>query len=120
MPIIEKYFFWFMYSVAGELLLFSTFVLILIRWGTKLHNHVRSEHPEFYEANLASPLYAGDTVVFKKQLRSLKNTYFGQMPDEMSTYYQRRLRQLATVTLLLLLSGVITFLVAVIVFLVDA
>ena len=104
-----------MYAVAAEGLVFSSIILILLRWVAKLHNHVRSEHFEYYEENLASSLYAGDQTVFNKQLRSLKNIYFGEMPDELSRYYQKRLRRLAIMALAALGSGVITFLVALVV-----
>jgi len=112
---IEKYFFWFMYAFAGEALVSGLIILFVLQWVTKLHNYVRSHYPDYYEKNLSSPLYAGNQTVFDQQLRALKNTYFGQMPDELSRYYQRRLRRLAIISLVALASAFVTFLVSVIV-----
>ena len=111
----EKYFFWFMYAFAAEAVVFGVIILFVLQWVTKLHNSVRSHYPDYYERNLSSPLYAGNKKVFDQQRRAVKNTYFGQMPDELSRYYQRRLRRLAFISFVFLGSAVVTFLVSLIV-----
>ena len=106
-----------MYAFAAQAVVCGVITLILLQWAKKLYSHLRSEHPEYYDMNIDAPFHAGDKAVFDKQLRSIKNTYFGQMPDELSRNYQRRLRRIAIMALMVLASGFVTFLVSVIVIL---
>ena len=108
-------FFWFMYAFAAQAVVFGVLALILLQWVKQLCSHLASEHPKYYDMNIDAPFHAGNKTVFDQQRRSVKNTYFGQMPDELSRYYQRCLRRIAFMSLVVFASALMTLIVAVII-----
>ena len=115
MSTMNNHIIWFMDAFAAQSVVFCGIGLIILRRATKLHTYVKSVHLEYYERNLAAPLYAGNKEIFDMQFRAVKNTYFGPMPDERSRYYQKRLRRVALLSLVVFASALITLLISVIV-----
>ena len=112
MPMMDKYIHSLIIVVGAEILVFYIICFVMIQWNKKLRRHLSSEQPEFYKDKISAPYFAGDDTVLREQLRAIKNTYLATMPDKISAYYQRRLRQLAVIGLLALLSGFIIFVAA--------
>ena len=104
--------------LGAELIVFCIIAFVLIHWGKKLDRHLLKNYPKFFEENLAAPFWAGDWNVVKQHLRALKNTYWGIMPDETSSFYQSRLRWYAKLSLISLSVFFITLITVIIVSLV--
>ena len=105
------------YVLGAEAIAFCVIALIVVHWGKKLDQHLVTNHPKFFEDNLYAPFWAGDWGVVKQHLRALKNTYWGLMPDEASSFYQSQLRRYAKYALFCLMLFFITLIITVAVFL---
>ena len=97
--------------LGAEATIFSIIALLVVHWGKKLDRHLLKEYPKFFEENLAAPFWAGDWKVVKQDLRALRNTYWGSMPDETSSFYQSQLRRYAKYALISLLVFFLTLIV---------
>jgi hypothetical protein len=103
--------------LGAEAIIFSIIALLVVRWGKKLDEHLLKEYPKFFEENLSAPFWAGDRQVVKQHLRALRNTYWGSMPDETSSFYQAQLRRYAKYAVISLsiffMTLVVVFIIAV-------
>ena len=75
-----------------EAILFCITALCGIYWNKKLAEYLRRSYPDFYKSKLDTPILAGGPEVFLRHLGALKYTYWGVMPDRLSSFYQRRSR----------------------------
>ncbi len=94
--------------LGTEFLLICIVMLIWVHWGEKLDNYLQKNYYQFWKKNLDAPLLAGGPDVMKKHYKVLKVAYGGEMPDEVSKAYQRKIKFYAKLTVFAMIILIIT------------
>ncbi len=98
----------FIWALGVEALLYSILGFFSIQWGKKLNMYLRQNQSQFYKEKLDVPFLAGGPEVMKKHYNALKFAYWGEMPDELSKRYQKKMKFFAKLGILSLLILFIT------------
>lgn len=94
--------------LGSEVLLICIIMLIWVSWNKKFSKHLKENHPLFYKENFDTPFLAGGPEVMKKHYRALKVFYWGEMPDELSKVYQRKIKFYEKLTIFCMIIFLIT------------
>ena len=76
--------------IALEAIIFCIIGLHGIRWNKKLNKYLKENHLDYYNSIINVPILAGGPDILRKHYRAVKAVYWGNMPDELSTHYQKK------------------------------
>ena len=101
------------YIIGAEfVILYIMLFLMAHLWG-RLTTYLQQNYLQFYQDNfeIAFPFLRSDKDIQVKRNKAFKTVWRGDMPDELSRAYQRKIRIYAKLTITCFIIPIITFVV---------